>query len=485
MRKQPIRPVRARKSSSVQPIDRFAHVALWTPAPQPVRPSLNSLPNMTPLPPYLRFVLLSALLTTVTWTPAHADRVTGLSNDCVVCAGQHPNGTNNAMLLAALDGLIRVTPAATMAPASISPAPAAPGVKAASMLDCMIQPSQIVPVGTAVPGLVERILVERGDVVTRGQVLVQLRAGVERASLAVARERATQMGETVVAKGTQELAQRELERANELYAQNFVSKTYLDKQLAEAKVAGGRTDQAGERRKLSTREVDLAQAQLALRTIRSPLSGVVVERLAAPGEFVEQKPVLRIATIDPLRVDVLVPAAAFGQVAVGQTAAVVPELFNRASVVATVKTVDRLIDAASNTFRVRLELPNPNGALPAGLRCKVDLALKLPEVERTAATVAGFAKTSAVAAAPSLAPAPAPAAKPADNAAAAVKQPQDPKSVTTEPASKLPLFELWRAAWQNVWASVWGSASVRAVAPSAHALTLKRPTRLLQRSWMN
>ena len=361
------------------------------------------------------------------------------------------------------------------------------------MLDCMIQPSQIVPVGTAVPGLVESILVERGDVVTRGQVLVQLRAGVERASLAVARERATQMGETVVAKGTQELAQRELARANELFAQNFVSKTYLDKQLAEAKVAGGRTDQAGERRKLSTREVDLAQAQLALRTIRSPLSGVVVERLAAPGEFVEQKPVLRIATIDPLRVDVLVPAAAFGQVAVGQTAAVVPELFNRASVVATVKTVDRLIDAASNTFRVRLELPNPNGALPAGLRCKVDLALKLPEVERSTATVAGFVKTSAVAAAPSLAPslalapapAPAPAAKPADTAAAAVKQTQDPKSAKTEPTSKLPLFELWRAAWQNVWASVWGSASVRAVAPSAHAFPLQRPAQLLQRSWMN
>jgi hypothetical protein len=38
-----------------------------------------------------------------------------------------------------------------------------------------------------------------------------------------------------------------------------------------------------------------------------------------------------------------------------------------------------VIDAASNTFRVRLELPNPNGALPAGLRCKVDLGLKLPE----------------------------------------------------------------------------------------------------------
>jgi multidrug efflux pump subunit AcrA (membrane-fusion protein) len=40
--------------------------------------------------------------------------------------------------------------------------------------------------------------------------------------------------------------------------------------------------------------------------------------------------------------------------------------------------VDRVIDAATNTFRVRLELPNPGGVLPAGLRCKVDLGLTLP-----------------------------------------------------------------------------------------------------------
>ena len=258
----------------------------------------------------------------------------------------------------------------------------------AQSLDCMIQPNQVVQVGSPVSGVVERIAVERGDAVARGQVLVQLGAGVERAALAVARERAGQVGEAVVASGSQELARRELERANELYAQNFVSKTYLDKQQAEAKVAGGRTDQASERRKLSTREVDLAQAQLAQRTIHAPIGGVVVERLVAPGEYVDQKPVLRIASIDPLRVDVLVPAAAFGQVEPGRKATVVPELFNRSSHVATVKTVDRVIDAASNTFRVRLELPNPNNALPAGLRCKVDLALKLPEAAPSASPAA-------------------------------------------------------------------------------------------------
>ncbi len=265
----------------------------------------------------------------------------------------------------------------------------------AQSLDCMIQPNQIVLVGSPVAGVVERIAVERGDPVARGQVLVQLSAGVERANLAVARERAGQVGEAVVASSAQELARSELARANELYAQNFVSKTYLDKQQAEAKGAGGRSDQASERRKLSSREVELAQAQLEQRTIRAPISGVVVERLAAPGEFVDQKPLLRIASIDPLRVDVLVPAAAFGQVEPGRQASVVPELFNRSTHVAVVKTVDRVIDAASNTFRVRLELPNPNGALPAGLRCKVDLALKLPEATRTGSPPAAAERPAA------------------------------------------------------------------------------------------
>ena len=77
----------------------------------------------------------------------------------------------------------------------------------------------------------------------------------------------------------------------------------------------------------------------------------------------------------------------------------VPELFDRGEHVAAVKTVDRVIDAASNTFRVRLELPNPNGALPAGLRCKVDLGLKLPEAPARSAATGATASNAVTAAA--------------------------------------------------------------------------------------
>lgn len=289
-------------------------------------------------------------------------------------------------------------------------------------LDCMIQPNQIVQVGSPVSGVVEIVAVERGDVVRRGQVLAQLQSQVERAALAMARERADQVGEVSAATGARELAQRELARANELFGEQFVSRTYVDKARADATVAGGRTEQAQERRRIAERELALAAAQLAQRTIRSPIDGVVIDRFLAPGEFVEQKPLLRIASIDPLRVDVLVPAAAFGRVNVGAKASVVPELFNRTGHVAIVKTVDRVIDAASNTFRVRLELSNPNGALPAGLRCKVDLGLP-GGISGGAAAAAGAnpAAAARAAAPPAVAPVATPAIRPAPVAAGATQ----------------------------------------------------------------
>lgn len=228
-------------------------------------------------------------------------------------------------------------------------------------------------VGTASSGVVEAVRAERGDPVRKGQVLVQLESRVERAALAMAREKAEQLGEMKATKGASELARRELERASDLVKDNFVSKTYYDRQRAELEVAAGRGQQAEERRRLAEREVQLATAQLAQRTVVSPIDGVVVERLVSPGEYVEQKPVLRIAQVDPLRVDVLVPAVAFGQIAVGSRASVTPELLTRQARAATVIGVDRVIDAASNTFRVRLELPNPGHQLPPGLRCKADL----------------------------------------------------------------------------------------------------------------
>jgi membrane fusion protein, multidrug efflux system len=70
-------------------------------------------------------------------------------------------------------------------------------------------------------------------------------------------------------------------------------------------------------------------------------------------------------------VEVVVPVEMFGKIKEGMTADVVPEFQGFETYRATVTIVDRMIDAASGTFGVRLELPNKENALPSGLKCRV------------------------------------------------------------------------------------------------------------------
>jgi multidrug efflux pump subunit AcrA (membrane-fusion protein) len=104
---------------------------------------------------------------------------------------------------------------------------------------------------------------------------------------------------------------------------------------------------------------------------------VVVERYVSPGEYVDSQPLLRVAQIDPLRVEVIIPAQIFGRIIPGMTATIVPELPEYGEQVATVTIVDKLIDAASSTFGVRLELPNADQQMPSGLRCLVRFEIDL------------------------------------------------------------------------------------------------------------
>jgi HlyD family secretion protein len=85
-----------------------------------------------------------------------------------------------------------------------------------------------------------------------------------------------------------------------------------------------------------------------------------------------RKPVLKLAQIDPLRVDIVLPAALFGQIKPGQKATVTAQVGGGRHE-AAVKAVDKVIDAASGTFVARLELPNAKGDVPGGARCSADI----------------------------------------------------------------------------------------------------------------
>ena len=109
-----------------------------------------------------------------------------------------------------------------------------------------------------------------------------------------------------------------------------------------------------------------------MRTIRSPVNGVVAKRDLTAGEYVGDKgPIMTVAQIDPLNVEVVVPVKRYGSIVRGMTAEVRPESPVGGIHTGTVVIVDKVIDAASGTFGVRVQVPNPNLALPAGLKCSV------------------------------------------------------------------------------------------------------------------
>ena len=91
------------------------------------------------------------------------------------------------------------------------------------------------------------------------------------------------------------------------------------------------------------------------------------------GEVVDEQTILRVAQVDPLRVEAILPSVWFGKVKAGDQAEIVPEPPRDQPRIAEVSIVDPVIDGASGTFGVRLSLPNADHDLPAGLRCQIVL----------------------------------------------------------------------------------------------------------------
>lgn len=212
-------------------------------------------------------------------------------------------------------------------------------------LEALLEADEMVEISSQVPGIVDEILVERGDLVKKGQVLARLMSGVERANIDLIQAQV-------------EFGERKVSRNDELQKKMLISVQEKDEMETEARIA-----------KLQLAE---SRERLRMRTIESPVSGVVVKRSSSPGEYVgEASTMMTIVKLDPLNVEVVVPVRFFGKIRKSMQAKVYPEQPIGGEYTAQVTIVDPLVDAASGTFGVRMELANPSRTLPAGLRCKV------------------------------------------------------------------------------------------------------------------
>lgn len=271
---------------------------------------------------------------------------------------------------------------------------AAPGLAAASLLwgscaavtaatpatdrstQCLIEPAARVSLRSALSALITGVLVDRGAVVKKGQVLVTLDSAVERATLAAANYRAVMEGPVQSAEAKVANTQIRFKRREELQQQRFVSSQDRDDAAADMRVAEAELVEARDNRQLARFEALRLEAEISRRQLVSPINGVVVERLQHPGELAQAGDagvaILKLAQVSPARIEVILPAARYGRIKVGDTLTVRAEAPFTGSYKATVKVVDPLVDSASGTFGVRLEVPNTNQDMLIGIRCSVE-----------------------------------------------------------------------------------------------------------------
>ena len=237
--------------------------------------------------------------------------------------------------------------------------------------DCIIEPNISVDLSTAVDGIVEEFFVDRGDKVKKGDVLVNLVAGVELAALKQAKFRSQQRSEIELAESRLLFSKRKRERTMQLFADNAVSELTKDEVDLEVETAVLDLKAAKENQERALIDLERAQEMLKMRRIASPIDGIVVQRLVAPGESIgeQQTVLLKLVQIDPLNVELIVPASQFGSFDVGTVLAVSPRPPGVGTYYAEVELIDPIIDASSGTFGVRAKLPNPDLEIPAGLVC--------------------------------------------------------------------------------------------------------------------
>jgi len=250
-------------------------------------------------------------------------------------------------------------------------------------LDCLVKPEMYIDISSPVGGILEAVLVNKADTISKGQVLAQLDASVELARVEVAKQEALMDNQVYAKIVKRAYAIRKAKRIKGLFIENASSAQEQDDAATEVIIAKTDLAQAKLDRTKNALKLALAQAELKQKTILSPIDGIAVERYLMPGETVQNQPILQIAKIDPLLVEAVASAELFGKIKAGMMVEVKPDFPVNSSYKATVSTVDRIIDAASGSFTIRLELPNPDDKLVGGTKCMAIFPIKTRQVKHS------------------------------------------------------------------------------------------------------
>ena len=218
-------------------------------------------------------------------------------------------------------------------------------------------------VAAEVPGQVTAMLVEEGQPLAPGQVVLEIDPQKRQLELDSARAR---RAEAAAALGE---AERNFGRWTALSERDVAAPAQMDQVRTERELARSRHDAAS---------AQLGVAERALRdaSVKAPFAGFLARRHVSRGEYVQVGlPLFEIVSLDPIEVEFHVAERDSARVAPGQSVRVSVDPYPGESFEGLVAVISPTIDTRTRTLRVEAHVANPDGRLRPGLFARVDLGV--------------------------------------------------------------------------------------------------------------
>jgi HlyD family secretion protein len=294
-----------------------------------------------------------------------------------------------------------------------------------SVEEILRYPGTLMSTGTAtivpkIAGRVDRITVKEGEIVRRGEILVELQAeaaaiqadqALSAWNAAVAQLRKAERGvrdmelesaQASLSQAEEDLiaAERNFERSKRLYEAGTIAKANFEEsenalgsartllenarrsvQMMEEGASSEELDMAKANAEAAGSQYELAKLQLDYARVTAPVSGIVAAVLVDEGNMVgTSTPLLAIVQQDPMKAAIQVPEKYYGRFTAGEHLPV------RVSPIAYpgseafdgfVSSVAPVIDPGSRTFEVAAEVSNPRGLLKPGMFVNTEMVIEV------------------------------------------------------------------------------------------------------------
>jgi len=211
-----------------------------------------------------------------------------------------------------------------------------------------------------ISGRVSAILFREGEIIEKGQPLIEI-------------DNTSFVAELAQAQAQANLSRIEYQRAADLLERRVGSQTDRDTRLAQLRVTEA--------------QVQLAQAQLAKTTLLAPFAGEVGLRYVSPGDFISAgQDLVEVVDTHEMKIDFTLPERNISQIQVGQVIEVLVDALPGQTFQGEIYAISPSSRSGSHNLSIRARIPNEDGQLRPGLFARITIitgqdpdALMVPE----------------------------------------------------------------------------------------------------------